>query len=454
MIARAEPRPAAPTAGIRVPPREVPSGPVRFRTLMLIRWIGVAGQAVTLLILHLGFGLELPMVLALAIVAVSALLNLVLHLSPPTGGRIDHHQATLFLTYDLLQLAVLLFLTGGLYNPFSLLILAPVTISATVLSRHTTIALSVLAVFLVSVLAYWHLPLPSTLVWAGRPSVAVVLGLWVALVSAILFMATYTFMVAEESRRMSDALSATQMALAREQRISSLGGLAAAAAHELGSPLSTIAVAAKELAREVPPDSPYADDVRLLVSQSQRCSDILAQIAHLPEEVGPATPLERLPLSALVELAALPYEKEDVEVDLKQKPENGSPEPVVPRTPEFLHGLGTLIQNALQFARSRVVVETGWNQEEARIAILDDGPGFSPVILAELGEPYVSSRAGRGGHMGLGVFIALTLLDRGGASVAFDNRPEGGARVVVRWERAILEGIRQPMDPIGATSES
>lgn len=435
---------AEPVSPTRALPRTVPSGPVRFRTLMLIRWIGVIGQAVALFVVHVGFGLELPMVLALGIVGVSALLNLVLQLSPPTGGRIDHRQATLFLTYDLLQLAALLFLTGGLYNPFAVLILAPVTISATVLSRTTTIALSALAIFLVSVMAFWYLPLPLPFVWM-EPSRMAALGLWMALVCAIVFVASYTFAVAEEARRMSDALSATQMALAREQRVSALGGLAAAAAHELGSPLSTIAVAAKELERDVPSDSPYADDVRLLVSQSQRCSEILAQLSHLPEEVDPATPFERLPLSALVELAALPYEKDEVEVDFEQKGEDGVPEPMVPRTPELLHGLGTLIQNAVQFAKSRVVVESGWDGDEARIAILDDGPGFSPVVLAELGEPYVSSRSGGGGHMGLGVFIALSLLDRGGAAVAFDNRPEGGARVVVRWDRAILEAPRSTL---------
>ena len=190
---------------------------MRFRTLMLIRWIGVIGQAVALFVVHVGFGLDLPMVLALGIVGVSALLNLVLTLSPPSGGRIDHRQATLFLTYDLLQLSTLLFLTGGLYNPFALLILAPVTISATVLSRHTTIALSVLAVFLTSILAFWHLPLPSPVLWV-EPSRLVALGLWIALVCAIVFMASYTFTVAEEARRMSDALSATQMALARARQ--------------------------------------------------------------------------------------------------------------------------------------------------------------------------------------------------------------------------------------------
>lgn len=440
MTARAEPTRPPPAHAI---PRSVPSGPVRFRTLMLIRWIGVIGQAVALFVVHVGFGLDLPMVLALGIVGVSALLNLVLALSPPSGGRIDHRQATLFLTYDLLQLSTLLFLTGGLYNPFSVLILAPVTISATVLSRHTTIALSVLAVFLASILAFWHLPLPSPVLWV-EPSRLVALGLWVALVCAIVFVASYIFTVAEEARRMSDALSATQMALAREQRVSALGGLAAAAAHELGSPLSTIAVAAKELARDVPADSPYADDVRLLVSQSRRCSEILARLSHLPEEVDPATPFERLPLSALVELAALPYEKDEIEVDFREKGEDGSPEPVVPRTPELLHGLGTLIQNAVQFAKTRVAVETAWDAAETRVIILDDGPGFSQMVLAELGEPYVSSRSGGGGHMGLGVFIALSLLDRGGAAIAFDNRPEGGARVVVRWDRAILEGGRIP----------
>jgi two-component system sensor histidine kinase RegB len=371
-------------------------------------------------------------------------LNLVLTVSPPASGRLDDRQATLFLAYDLLQLGVLLFLTGGLHNPFVILILAPVTVSATILSRQSTIALAALALLVVTVLAIWHYPLPWSKPELDFPELFV-LGLWIALVSTTLFLASYILAVAEEARRMSDALAATQIALAREQRVSALGGLAAAAAHELGTPLSTIAVIAKELAREFPTDGAHAEDVRLLVAQIERCRDILAELSGLPED-DPDSPLERLPLSALIEVAALPYERDDIEIHLMPAALGGesASEPVVRRSPEIFHGLGTLLQNAIQFARSRVDIDVAWTAGDATVTIRDDGPGFPADVLAEIGEPYVSGRAGRDGHMGLGVFIALTLLGRTGAALAFDNwRREGGApagaRVVIRWDRGKLE---------------
>jgi len=232
------------------------------------------------------------------------------------------------------------------------------------------------------------------------------------------------------------------LALAREQRLASLGALAAAAAHELGSPLATIALASKELARELPKGSAMREDVELLISQSARCRDILAELGRVPE-AAKGLPFTRLPLSALVEAAAEPHRSAAVKLVLDAAPAEGapedSPEPVVTRSPELLHGLGNLIQNAVQFAHGEVVVRQRWDFGEVTVEVMDDGPGIPPYVLERIGEPYVSSRADSGLYMGLGIFIAQNLLERIGAELSFMNRPEGGAKVCVRWRRATIE---------------
>ncbi|HLI10986.1 MAG TPA: ActS/PrrB/RegB family redox-sensitive histidine kinase [Alphaproteobacteria bacterium] len=417
------------------------SGWVKQRTLVLIRWIAVAGQAVTLCVVHFGMGLTLPIVPALCVVAASALLNVVVGRHRFMRARLSDAQAARYLAYDMLQLTLLLYLTGGLFNPFAVLILAPVVVSATVLSRTSTIALGLLAATSISILAVLHQPLP----WAEapfEPPSFYSLGIWLALVLSTLFIAGYVGSVSEEARRMSAALSATQLALAREQRLASLGALAAAAAHELGSPLATIALASKELARDLDKNSPLREDVELLISQSARCRDILAELGRTPEaEEGGL--FARLPLSAIVDSAATPYRSGAIRVVLDAAPAEGapedSPEPMVKRSPEIVHGLGNLIQNAVQFAREEVVVRQRWGFDEVSIEVMDDGPGFAPYLLGRLGEPYISSRAASGLHMGLGIFIAQNLLERTGAELAFSNRSEGGARVAMRWRRAVLE---------------
>jgi two-component system sensor histidine kinase RegB len=282
------------------------------------------------------------------------------------------------------------------------------------------------------------------------------LGVWTALVLAVAFTAAYVSSLASESRRMADALAATQLALEREQRLAALGGLAAAAAHELGSPLATIAVVARELERELPPDlpadSPVRQDIELLRGETERCRRILAELGERPEgapgrgaepEGGEDTPFHRLPLAALVEAAALPFEGEGKQLEIRYGPGlQPADQPTVARRADLVHGLGSLLQNALQFAVRRVEVELTWDRAAIRVAIRDDGPGFTPQILSDLGDPYVSSgrtdarsTAGRGkqDHMGLGVFIAQTLLARTGAALSFGNRPGGGGEVVISW---------------------
>lgn len=417
-------------------------GRISLRTLILIRWVAVAGQLVTVLGAHYVLGYQLPIVATLAVIGVSVLLNLAAVLQGRTRVRLEDRDAAFYLAYDEVQLAVLLSLTGGLLNPFCMLLLAPLTVAATILSRRSIIRLTALTLLCTAVLALWHYPLPGPAEIAPASSLYQI-GVWLALSVSAIFVAAYVRNVSEEARRVGDALAASQMALAREQRVSALGALAAAAAHELGSPLGTIAVIAKELARELPPDGPWAEDLALLSSQTERCRQILAELARRPEIDGGA-PYERLSLPALVEAAAQPFQRPGIALRIEEPAPaaDGSPPVVVRRAPELLHGLGSLLQNAIQFARREVTVRCDWTADEAHITIADDGPGFPPGLLSRIGEPYLSVREGDEDgtlHMGLGIFIATTLLEHSGAQLSFANGRDGGAVVAVRWPRIMFE---------------
>ncbi|WP_114860131.1 ActS/PrrB/RegB family redox-sensitive histidine kinase [Azospirillum brasilense] len=412
-------------------------GRVTLRTLILIRWIAVIGQLATVAAVQLVMGFPLPLGPVLAAIGASVLLNLVAMAQRGGRLRLADRDAALYLGYDMLQLTLLLYLTGGLANPFAILLLAPMTVAAAILSRYSVVLLTGLNLVCLTVLAMWHFPLP----WPEpMPSVAPLyaFGIWLSLSVSAGFISGYVFRVAEEARRFANALSASQVALAREQRLSSLGALAAAAAHELGSPLGTIAVVAKELLHDMPPDSPFTEDVALLQSQVMRCREILAELARKPEADG-GDPFERLPLTALVEAAGAPHRLGHIQFTVERSDGSVEEEPIVRRSPEIIHGLGNFIQNAHQFADGRVTVAASWDARSATVVVMDDGPGYPAHLLSRIGEPYLSARSERSGHMGLGIFIAQTLLEKTGALVAFSNNRSGGARVVVRWDRGVLE---------------
>ncbi len=428
------------TAGATPP---LTAAQVRLRTLVLVRWLGVAGQTITILLVHFGLALELPLVPALSLVGASALLNIALGVGWPAAVRVSDRAATFQLAYDIVQLAGLLFLTGGLQNPFALLFLVPVTISATNLRLRSTAWLGALVVGCVTGLAFVFDPLPWPDKALSLPPLYLA-GIWVALVFGTVFISAYAWRMAEEARRMQDGLAASQMALAREQKLSALGGLAAAAAHELGTPLGTIAVVAKELSREISADGPLGEDIALLVSQVDRCRHILAGLAQRPEDEGDRV-FNRMLLSALAETAAAAHRRSGITLDILTDAaiaDGGErcAEPVVPRSPEIIHGLGNLIENAVEFARSRVEIRVWWNGSDVGVTVVDDGPGMPGDVLDAIGEPYLTTRSGSGG-MGLGVFIAKTLLERTGAILRFRNRPHGGAEVAIAWRRGILEPL-------------
>ncbi|MDH3737645.1 MAG: ActS/PrrB/RegB family redox-sensitive histidine kinase [Alphaproteobacteria bacterium] len=416
-------------------------GRVRLRTLTRIRWVAIAGQLAALFLVRFGLDWPLPMDAALTVVGVSVVLNLVMTFRHPEQGRLKEWEAAAYLAFDTLQLALLLYLTGGLTNPFALLFLGPVTVSATVLTRRATAILCGLVIVCATALVFGHLPLPWSEIGLELPGLYV-WGLWTAVVIGTLFLAVYAGSLAAESRRMSNALSETQLSLAREQQLSAVGGLAAAAAHELGSPLSTILVTATELSRELPDDSPYAEDISILRAEALRCREILAELSLQPSTNDTSDPFSRTLLSAMVAAAANRHRSADIELQIESAGDDDSDEPVVANSPEFNHGLGNIVQNAVQFARNSVAVRVAWNRQSITVTVRDDGPGFAPAVLDRVGEPYISSRGE--GHLGLGIFIAQSLLQRTGGQLAVRNlrgtggRVEGG-EVMITWPRASLE---------------
>jgi two-component system sensor histidine kinase RegB len=421
-------------AAARNAPR--PQGRVSRTTLTRIRWVAVAGQAATVLFVQFVLEFPLPLWPALAIVAASVLLNLAADAQGRTRHRLGERDAMLYLGYDMVQLSALLFLTGGMLNPFVVLMLAPLTVSAALLSRRATLALTAVALACITVLAFWSYPLPGP---APVPmQTAHRAGLWIAMVVALAFIGYYVWQVAAEARQIAEALNATQVALAQAQRISAVGGLAAAAAHQLGTPLGTIALIAKEMRRDLPGHSPLGEDVDLLVLEADRCREILRDLARQPQSDAD-DPFRMMTLPALVAAAGATYAKSDERLEIEAADGPDEAPLMLRRTPELIHGLGNLIQNALQFSRRRVVIDAVYGEDRVTLIIADDGPGFPPALLGRLGEPYLSARTDDRGHMGLGIFIAAALLESSGASLHFGNRAEGGACVDICWPRHRFE---------------
>ena len=428
-------------------------GQLRLDTSVRLRWFAVFGQLLTIVVVYFGLGFDLPIGLCLATIASSAWLNIILRIVFAPGYRVDPRFSACLLVYDTLQLSVLLYLTGGMDNPFAFLLVAPVTVSAATQPIAATLLLAVLTAALAIILTLTHHPLP----WFPGQSLDLPdlykAGMLASALAGMGFLAFYVWRLAREAGQMSAALAATESVLAREQRLHALDGLAAAAAHELGTPLSTITVVAKELSREVPPGTPLGDDLALIQSQAMRCREIMQKLTRSPTERDPMH--AHLSVSQLIEEAAAPYRDLKAKIVVDTRPADGCPEPSRPeptgeRLPGMIHGLANLIENAADFAATEVTITGRWSDRDVSVTVTDDGPGFAANVMESLGEPYVTSRSAKtrppgdaAGHsgLGLGFFIAKTLLERSGARVSLENRPlrARGAIVRVQWPRAKFE---------------
>ncbi|KCZ92275.1 ActS/PrrB/RegB family redox-sensitive histidine kinase [Hyphomonas johnsonii] len=430
-------------------------GRTRLRTFITLRWLAVAGQTAAVVFVTMVFGFQMQLALCLAIIASSAWLNVLLAFAFQSQRLTRGWEATLQLAFDTVQLAALIAATGGLSNPFLLLLLAPVTIAALSLQPARATLIAVLALVLAALMSVASLPLP----WIDTNPISLPplfqWGQLTALAVGVVFFSLSAVRVSQDEARLVRALDAASVVMAREQKLSALGAMSAMTTHELGTPLATIHLVSKELLGELSPDDPHMEDVRLIAEQADRCRTILATIREAREATDMVHAL--MPLDALVEEAAAPFKGLGVDLTVRAiAGERGEAKaPVLNRSPEILHALGAFIENAVSFAASRVDAVASWTDDQILITISDDGPGFAAEVMPKLGEPYVSQRSEAqlgGGDMGLGFFIAKTLIERTGGRIATRNRPlpKTGAIVQALWPRAALEasilsqGVQKP----------
>jgi two-component system sensor histidine kinase RegB len=428
---------------------------LRAQTLVNLRWSAVFGQLAAILAVAFGLGFALPLMPVLTLVMVSVLLNVAMTLRYPSTARLGPDASFGLLAYDLLQLAGLLFFTGGIENPFSMLLIVPVVISASSLPLRRSMMLGGLVIGVSSLLAGYHLPLP----W--HPGEAIELprlylaATWTAVLATLAFAGVYAWRVAEEARALSFALAATELALTREQHLSQLDGIAAAAAHELGTPLATITLVVKEMQRDLSSHPDHAEDIALLAEQTQRCRDILSKIGSLSEDND--TPFATHSVTELVQEASAPHEEFGIQILIASDGEGH--EPIWRRNPGLSHGLGNIIENAVDFAKSQVDIDVRWSDRRVQITVSDDGPGFPPEKLPRIGDPVLASsrdhndrqRGDADKGLGLGLFIAKTLIERTGGQLHFANNPHRkGAVVSLSWSRSDVDqllGIPGQVDP-------
>ncbi len=402
------------------------NGWLRLRTLILLRWMAILGQLTALFVATEGYHIQLPLGWCLLTVGAAICANIVSISIFPENRLLSEGQALIALLFDLAQLSFLLFLTGGLANPFALLILAPVTISASALALRPTLILGASATLFVSVIAVFNIPLRYA---DGREFLLPGLfefGFWLSLVIGIAFLGLYSRRIGTEMRSMSDALLATQMALAREQKLTDLGGVVAAAAHELGTPLATIKLVSTEMIDELADRADLLEDARLIRDQADRCRDILRSMGKAGKD---DLHLRNAPLSTVLREAAEPHMDRGKKVIIDITHQQGHREPIIQRRPELIHGVRNLVQNAVDFARSTIWIDADWSDSRLILRIIDDGKGFPAQLIGRIGDPFVRTRRTEQSRqerpvyegMGLGLFIAKTLLERTGAELSFAN---------------------------------
>ena len=425
--------------------------------MIFLRWVAIVGQLTAILVGQFVYGLQLELGLCYFAVGLSIIGNLVAAFVFPENKRLSERENLSMVMFDLLQLGFLLFLSGGMHNPFALLLLGPVTVSAAVLTTRSTLLAGGTAIAMVTLLSKFHLSLRTDQGFILRVPDVFLFGNWIALVIAIVFIGAYSRRITSEMHSMSDALTATQMALSREQKLTDLGGVVAAAAHELGTPLATIKLASSELMDELEDREDLRADAALIREQADRCRDILRDMGQAGKD---DLHLRQAPLMTVISEAAEPHAHRGKAVHFSHDPLAGveMSQPAILRKPEIIHGLRNLVQNAVDFASKNVWVEGHWTADTISIRIVDDGTGFPPHLIGRIGDPFVGRRKtpsegqDRPGYegMGLGLFIAKTLLERSGAELSFANgsdpymtAPDAakhtGAIVEVKWPRDTID---------------
>jgi two-component system sensor histidine kinase RegB len=403
------------------------------KTLVNLRWIALIGQIIAINFVYFYLKLDLPYVETHIIIFIGLITNIVLQFNIRTN-QLKDLTSSLFLIYDLLQLSALLYLTGGIFNPFALLMIIPTIVSSTFLSMGTTIILGTLTISLLFILKEYHKILPGLDIDNFNFPEYYLAGALVSIIIGLIFLSYFGIRFSGETKKRSEALDKLQQLMAKEYELDSLDGQAAAAAHSLGTPLATISVVAKELKKEIGDKSKYSKDLDLLISQSKRCSDILKKISK--KEITDDQFIKLIKTESLLEEIIISFEKtSEKKITLL---ENGDKNKInIKRSPEIVFGLRNFIGNAIKFAEREVRIKLISDKQNLVLIINDDGPGFAEDIIKFIGEPYLKSKSkqinGKAG-LGLGIFLGKTLLERKKAQLTFFNKEDlKGAAVKITW---------------------
>ena len=402
------------------------------KTLAFLRWIAILGQLSALYLVYFYLKIEIPIIITQLVILIGIITNIYLQFGIKSILIKDIY-AGLFLLYDLTQLTILLYLTGGIYNPFSILLIVPAIVSSTFLSMGTTIVLGLISIFFLFCLTKFHYPLPGIHDQSITFPTLYVVGYFIAIVIGLIFLCYFGIRFSGESKRRSEAVNKLQQVIAKEYELESLGGQAAAAAHSLGTPLATISVVASELKKEMGQNENYKKDIDLLISQTKRCSEILKQISQkqiVDDKFLSLTTAEDL----LEDIIKSFNETTDKKINLVVKKDFNKFK--FERTPETVYGIRNFIGNSIKFSKNLITVSVESDNDTLSIIIDDDGLGFPNDILDILGEPYIKSKipSSRSG-LGLGTFLGKTLLNRKNAEVFFKNKGlHNGARVIIKWK--------------------
>ena len=402
-------------------------------TLTILRYIAIFGQFFAINLVYFYLSLPFPIKLSYVVISIGLLTNFYLQFGIRINQLKDFY-ASIFLVYDLIQLSILLYLTGGIFNPFCFLLIIPTIVSSTFLSMGSTIILGFITSLLLLIISFFHLPLPGVDMNLLHFSDFYKIGIVISILIGLIFLSYFGIRFSGETKKRSEALNKLQEVISKEYELESLGGQAAAAAHSLGTPLATISVVAKELKKEIGNNTDYSKDIDLLISQTKRCSEILKQISkkQIEEDVF----LSSIKFEDLLEEIVNSFkETSSKQIDLKVDQDKNKIS--FQRTPEIIYGLRNFIGNAVKFSRSKVTINLISNQKLIEIKINDDGPGIPEDIINKIGEPYIKSRSkelSSNSGLGLGTFLGKTLLERQNAKLSFiRNSDLGGALVIISW---------------------
>ena len=411
------------------------------KTLIILRWIALVGQYTTISIVFFILNFQLSFYYCSIIIFIGVVTNLYLQFKVKEN-QLNNFASTFFLLYDILQLSALLYLTGGITNPFTILLIVPAIVSSTFLTLKSTVILSILTIVVLIVLTIYHMPLPHVGDSDFHAPIYYLYAIPIAIIIGLIFLTYFGTRFGIESRKRTEALNRLELILAKEHELESIGLQAAAAAHSLGTPLSTITVVVKELEKEIGNDPKYTKDINLLLSQTKRCSEILKNLSQ--DQLKEDSFLSNTKIEDLLSEILRSY-SEISEKKISLIVEKNEFNPQIEKTLEITYGLRNFIGNAVKYSKSVVEISLTSNEKITEVKVSDDGPGFSEDIIDVLGEPYIRSKdeiiSSKSG-LGLGTFIGKTLLERMKANVKFDKCHKlNGALVIIKWQTKDLSNI-------------